>query len=160
MSVYITKEIPVSSHIKKYLKYTFGSTYTFNQKDFFGKLITSVFKKGYRKRVVVKCDDIYTIKLKAYQVKILGNLIEWEECVSLNKAIDSFFRRQVFFHMDMNRKLDKDNSYPAMVQCLFEMDITEDDINYDSLYRDYKRKCSYPKTTRKKINYESDNNAA
>ncbi len=153
MGNYITKEIPVSLHIKKYLEYNFGKNYVFNQKDFFGKIIVSVFRKGYRKRVVVKCDTSYTINLKQYQIDVIGNLIEWENCVSLNKAVDSFFRAQVFFYMDMQRKLDEDNAYPSMVQCLYEMNITEEDINYDSLYRDYKRKCEYPKTTRKTIDY-------
>ncbi|WP_281991236.1 hypothetical protein [Aquimarina aggregata] len=156
MSTYITKQIPVSSHVKKYLEYNFGKSYTFSQNNFLGQIIINVFRKGYRKQVVVKCDDSYTVKLKQYQIDVIGNLLEWEDCIVLNKAIDTFFRTQIFFHMDMNRKLDKDNSYPAMVQCLVEMNITESDIKYDTLYRDYKRKCVYPKTTKKKIDFEEE----
>lgn len=149
----IVKKIPVSYHVKKYLEYHFGSHFNFTQTNFLGGLITGVFRNGYRKRAVVKCDTFYPVHIKEWQLKRIGNHIEWEECMALNRAIHDVFRKQIFFHMNMHRKMDEDLAFPTMVQSLVEMNITEEDINYDSLYRDFKRKTPYPKTIKERIDF-------
>ncbi|WP_271729998.1 hypothetical protein [Aquimarina algiphila] len=156
MSKYITKEIPVSLHVKKFLEYSFGKQYTFSKNDFFGKLIISVFKKGFRKTQVMKCDSTYSVRILPHQLERIGNLIEWSEVVYINKGVDDIFREILFFHIDMVRKIENQNAFETMVQSLYEMRIGEGDISFDSIYRDYKRKCSYKKFNRKTIDFEVD----
>ncbi len=153
MSKYITKEIPVSLHVKKYLEYSFGKQYEFSQNDFLGKLIISVFKKGFRKEEVIKCDSTYSINLLPRQLKTIGDCMEWSDAVYINKGVDEIFRKILFFHIDMMRKIENQNAFDTMIQSLYEMGIGEGDINFESLYRDYKRKCSYKKTNKRKIDF-------
>lgn len=155
MSTYITKEIPVSLHVKKFLEYSFGKQYTFSKNDFLGKLIISVFKKGFRREEVIKCESTFSVKISPRQLKSIGHYIEWEEAVYINKGVDDIFRKIIFFHIDMVRKIENQNAFDTMIQSLYEMGISEDDINFHSLYRSYKRKCSYKKSNRRKVDFEA-----
>ncbi|CAL2105498.1 conserved hypothetical protein [Tenacibaculum sp. 190524A02b] len=141
------KNIPVSKHVKKFLNYYFPEPYTLMPGDFLGTIFIVLFKKGYRTSVVKKAEACFQINVKKNYLQRFGRVIPWENAVAFNKAIDDIFRKQLFNYMDLNRKLDKDFAKTSMVQFLEEMNITEDDINYDSLYREYKRKKNYPKTS-------------
>ena len=156
MSKYVTKEIPVSPHIRKFLEYYFGTTYTFSKNDFLGKLIISVFRKGFRREEVIKSKDTYTVKILPRQLGLIGNHIEWSDAVYINKGVDDIFRNLLFFHIDMMRKTDKNNAFDTLLQSLYEFRITEEDINFDSLYRDYKRNCRYKKTNLRLIDLSLD----
>lgn len=156
MSKYVTKQIPVCPHVKMFLQYYFGNRYTFSQNDFFGKLIVCVFKKGYRKEPIIKGDDTYPARFLPGHIKLLGDHIEWSDVIYLNKGIDDIFRKLLFFHMDMMRKVNDDNIYEKMQESLYEFSITEDHINIDSLYRDYRRNRKYDKTIKRKIDLDTD----
>jgi hypothetical protein len=147
----VKRKIPVSKHIKKFLEYYFPHPYTYKPTDFIGALIAGVLKKGYRVRVKKKAEAEFTIILKDNDVDRLGKFAEWEDCLNFNKAIHSIFLTVVYTHMDISRKLDIEKSKVAMIQLLEEMGITEDDINFESLYREYGRKKKYPKTTSENI---------
>lgn len=145
------KKIPVSKHIKKFLEYYFPHPYIYRSTDFIGVIIAGVFKKGYRVRVKKKAEAEFTILLKENDVDRLGKVLEWEDCLKFNKAVHSIFLTVLYTHMDISRKLGIEKSKVAMIQLLAEMGITEDDINFESLYREYGRKKKYPKTTTEKI---------
>lgn len=147
----IKKKIPVSKHVKKFLLYYFYEPYIYSKDDFLGPLFAGVFKKGYRTSVMKKGEDSFEVHLRHEDSRRIGSLLSWSNSLAFNKAVDKVFRAQLFNHMDLNRKLDKEMAKPAMVQFLVEMNITEDDIDYDTLYRDYKRKQIYPKTIRENI---------
>ncbi|TSE03391.1 hypothetical protein [Aquimarina algiphila] len=152
MSKHITKEIPVSLHVKKYLEYTFGKQYTFSKNDFLGRIIFGVFQRGYRLREKVRLDTTYSIKLTEDNINRLGRHVKWEDCLSLDKGIDSVFRNQLHFLMNIHKKLGFESAKEAMLQGLYEIGITESDINFESLYRDYDRKKRYTKNKRSKPN--------
>lgn len=141
-----TKKIPVAKHIKKYLIYNFGKHYIFSKKDWISPLISGLLKRGYRTRIFKTAEDFYEIKISDDEIKRLGRIIEWERVGALNFAIDQIFRKHLFLHMDMNRKLNSGVAMQTMVQYLEEMNITEEDISFDTLYRDYRRKQKYKKS--------------
>lgn len=155
MRTYITKEIPVSLHVKKFLDYKLGKDYYFSKNDFFGKLLIGVFKKGFRTEEITKCDASYSVRLLPRHIELIGNHIEWSDAIYINKGVDDIFRQVLFFHIDMVRKIDNQNAFDTMIQGLYQMKITEEDINFQSLYRDYKRKCSFKKTNRRKIDFKT-----
>ena len=150
----LKKVIPVSFHVRKYLCYYFDEPYVFSKNNFLGVLLSGVLKKGYRTRIMKRAESSYKIFIKQDDFFRLGKTIEWEDCLHFNKAIDHFFRRQLFTYMDINRVTSLQTARGAMLLFLHEMDITEDDINFDSLYRDYERKKKYAKTIRKNIGNE------
>jgi hypothetical protein len=142
-----SKKIPVAKHVKKFLCYYFPEPYTLSTNDFLGPLFAGILKRGFYTNVVKKGEATFEIKFKDYYLERFGKVISWDNVIAFNKAIDQIFRSQLFNHMDLNRKLDEKFAKPAMIQFLAEMNITEDDIDYETLYRDYKRKKVYPKTS-------------
>jgi hypothetical protein len=141
------KKIPVAKHVKKFLIYYFPEPYTLSYNDFIGPLICGLMKRGFRTDVVKRGEASFEVAFKDDQLKRLGKVIVWDQVIAFNKAVDDIFRKQLYSHMDLNRKLDENFARKSMVQFLVEMNITEEDIDYDSLYRDYKRKKNYAKTT-------------
>lgn len=151
MNDYKVLEIPVTRHVRKYLEYTFGKCYVFSSKDFLGRILCGVLQKGIRYKENIKADTVYIIKISKDNDGRIGDFIEWENVCYLNKGIDDVFRRQLYFLMDHNRKFGLSDAKTTMLQVLKEINITEDDFDSASFYRDYMRKKRYKKTNRQKI---------
>ena len=151
-SNYEVKHIPVTPHVKKFLIYNFGEEYKYSQCNFLGAVITGVFSKGFRKQTKCTSDITYPIYFHKATLKNAGKRILWDDLIYLNKALDTFFRQNVFTYLDMHRKLENGNLKQKMYEFLLEMDITDEDISYDTLFRNYQRRKKYPKTQKKEIN--------
>ena len=50
------------------------------------------------------------------------------------------FREELFTHLLVAKNLEKEKFFQSLRNFLEVYDITEDDIKYESLYRDFKRK--------------------
>ena len=142
----IKRKIPVDKHVKKFLVYYFKEPYVYSKTDFIAPAIAVLFKKGYRTRVMKECEESFEIHFRRDHYSRFGSLLEWGKVLEFNKAVNQIFRAQLFSHMDINRKLSIELAKRSMVQFLKEMEIIEDDINYETLYRDYGRKQKYSKT--------------
>ena len=153
-----TKKIHVAPHIKKFLEYHFGDYYLFSRKDWFGAIVAGVLKKGYRTSLVKHGEAIYPVKFSPDSMERLGKHIEWSNCIYLNLGVDKVFRSMLFNYMDINRKLNKGAARQSMIEYLAEVDVTEHDISFDTLYKDYRRKQKYPKTTRRSVLQQIEKN--
>ena len=123
----------------------------YNQNDFIAPVIAGLFKRGYRINVMKEGEASFEVHIKREHYRRIGAILEWNKMLGFNKAVDKIFRTQLFNHMDMNRKVERKIAKQSMIQFLSEMNITEADINYDSLYRDYMRKQKFTKTPTENI---------
>lgn len=145
------KKISVAPHIQRFLKYHFGECYQFSRKDWFGPIIAGVLKKGYRTSLVKQGEATYTLQFSEDSLERLGRHIDWDNIIFINIAADKVFRTMLFGYMDLNRKLDKCTARQSMSEFLTEYGITEQEISFETLYKDYQRKRKFPKTSRENV---------
>lgn len=147
----LIKKVPVAHHVRKFLVWNFGDQYLFSVKDWIAPIVACMFKRGYRVRAMKKGEAEYTLKIPEKELLLIGKTLEPQNIYLFNNAIDKIFRKQLYTHIDLCVKLKKGKAKQAMLEFLEECDITEFDINFDSLYRDYQRKHLYAKSDREHI---------
>lgn len=154
----VSKKISVAPHVKSFLIYHFGRSYQFSRKDWLGPIIAGVLKKGYRTTIKKHGEEEYTINFSEDTLERLGRYIEWNNIIYINIAIDKVFRTMLFQYMDLSRKLNKGTAKQSMIEFLTEFSITEQEISFETLYKDYQRKRKFSKTTKENIAQQIEKN--
>lgn len=138
----ITEHIPVADHVYKYLIKKCGSdTFVANRSHIIGHIVLNSLGKH---------NDLSITKPNF--TKVFNVVINEKACVRngfyvgvksgqvFNNMIDKMFREELFTHLLVAKNLEKEKFFQSLRNFLEVYDITEDDIKYESLYRDFKRK--------------------
>lgn len=142
----ITESLPVEPHVYKFLVKRVGSNiYVATRKESLGNIIISSLGNN----ADVKHTKIPNKFTKLFHV-IIKDHIYLRNSVSLgvmrgqifNNTIDLLFREELFHYMVINTSHEKGSYLESMRNFLSCHDITEDDIKYETLYREFNRKKS------------------
>lgn len=142
MSYSITHQLPVSPHVYKYLTATCGSDHIkASRKSWIGNLVLDIQTKDFKyKPLTSKMDHIFKVTITEHDFNHLGTNITPKSAKVFNKTIDMIFREKLYEHALIANRI---NGIPIMkyLEGSLEIyDITEDDLKFDTLYRDFKRK--------------------
>lgn len=142
--------IPVKPFVKKYLKTRYGDTHTISKSSFLGFLIYDRLNKDFDPKCDYKgMDDIYEVELTNWMFKNQGHTISKQHLNALGHALYLLFREDCFAYVDSER-LNFGTATRALKEFLNKYNIREDDLKFESIYRDYKRKKKQVLTLRDK----------
>jgi len=138
----VTIDFPVKRHIKKYLQKKYGKTVMdVSRNDAIGYLVIAMLNRTPDQPVQkIEMDDIYPIRISESKYTKNGLYIGKEQMSLFNKMIDKMFREELYHYIIMSyENCDQKYSY-ALQDFLNYYGITEDDINSESLLKDFKRR--------------------
>ncbi|CAA0239704.1 conserved hypothetical protein [Tenacibaculum maritimum] len=139
----VTIEIPVSQYIKKYLISVYGTNYKLSLKDDFGILVLNCLqKKTYYQYKNEKEDRItsFPVKISISQFDKYGCLITEKQLYEIYKTLDYQFRGAIYRAAIVNNirfKIDYKDSIWAHLE---SYDITDEDISWETIRKDFNRK--------------------
>lgn len=136
----ITLKIPCKSYVRKYLIARYGLNHTITKSSFLGIFLydklSKDFENGYDYK---KCDDHYEVVLTEWLVKSEGHTISVDQLQYIGHALGVLFREDLYTHV-RNEMNNSKNATAAIKSFLHKYNITESDLKFDSVYRDYKRR--------------------
>lgn len=138
----ITQNIPVANHVYKYLMVICGSDHIIaNRSTYIGSLILSIQGRNYDVRMKKsKFTKIFKADITEAYYEKTGMHITKENAQLFNDQIDKKFRDELYRNMLINDHLDEKHFIKSMRRFLEMYRIDEDDIKFDTLHRDFKRK--------------------
>lgn len=138
----ITQNIPVADHVYKYLKVICGSDHIVaNRSTYIGSLILSIQGRNYDVRMKKKrYTKVFKADISECYYEKTGLHITKENAQLFNDQVDKKFRDELYRNMLINDHLDEKHFVKSMRRFLAFYQIDEDDIKFDTLHRDFKRK--------------------
>lgn len=139
----ITQNIPVSNHVYKYLKNRYGDDHIIATREtVVGGIVLSLLNRNNDIRHVSKksYDKVFSVLIKEEKYLRNGVHIDTRSAQAFNDTIDKMFREELFCHVMINKFSNNEQFNKGIRNFLKVYDITEDDIKYETLYRDFKRK--------------------
>ncbi len=155
-----TIELPIKTHLKKYLAhYADVDPYVITRKEGFSRII--YHELSYPLAAISSAenlDDLFKFYGSKITLKVNKNIYEHfksrsnltiKSVISINSYVRSLFMFQFHFYMDTVLTIDKSvNQRLAAIRFMEQYDIDCNDIDRDSMLRDYRR---YKKRNKKNI---------
>lgn len=145
MEYLFTHQILVSPHVKKYLTIMYGESYHLSQKDSIGIAILSFLQKDF-KLIDHDISDSSESKKVSYPVtfsyhvfKNQGHSISHKQNLIIGSMLDKYFREQMYTFTLLHAIGKKSQWKDCMKKFLKIFDITEDDFELESFYKDFRR---------------------
>lgn len=146
----ITESIPVSKHVYKFLVKRVGADiYVASRKDSLGNIIISSLGNNVdvkHTKVPDHFTELFHIVIKDHIYLKNGVMLGVSRGQIFNRTIDLLFREELFHYMKISASKPSNNYLESMRTFLKCHDITEDDIKYENLYREFTRKNQNKKT--------------
>lgn len=141
----IQLHIKLPTYLIKYLRKLYGEPYAPVCNDEIGLFIMSILEKktspsAYKYIFSRKTDKTYTISLPLYFHEKKGCLILPEKEALIQKFIDNHFRREMYRFAILNFHYHNIKFKDSLETFLDVFDISEDDLTYESIRKDFNRK--------------------
>lgn len=138
--------ILVSPHVKKFLSTLYGSNYHLSIKDSIGILIIQLLQKEVSTNDVDQ--DFVSLKNKVPYVltfthdtfKTYGFTFSSKQSLVIGDFLEKYFREQLYSFTLTQAMTKKSNWKDSMKKYLSIFDITVDDFDIESFYKDFKRR--------------------
>ena len=144
-SILISIKIPTKSHIKKFISTRYGTEHTVSKKSMLGVIIISLLDKNVLRPEYSfeNCNEEYIVHISEYYMNIKGFNLSVKTVKFLSILIEKLFYEDLFMYMDLS--ISKFNvSAQEALGCFFkEYNISEDELNFDSVYKKYQRHCNF-----------------
>lgn len=142
--IYITVKIPVKPHVKKYIAARYGETHTFSKRSLLGMLLFQVLDKNVERpdHSRDKLTDHYCIQIPEFYSKSKGFNVGYKRAHYLGVCFERLFMEDLFQSVQILH--DKGFSVADSIRSfLKQFKITENELNYDSIYRQFQREKKY-----------------
>lgn len=138
----IVISIPVKNHVKKYLIKRYGPMHQVSKKTFIGLFLLQLLEKKIEKpEKEVDKTNVYEIEVPEYYFNTKGYSIDNNKLKLLGICLEKLFIEDFYSFID-NELAKGDLSAKKAIRLFFGIyDITENDLNSDSMYRNYQRFC-------------------
>jgi hypothetical protein len=144
-AILISIKIPTKSYIKKFIITRYGIEHTVSKKSMLGVIIVSLLDKNVLRPEYSfdSCDTEYTVHISEYYMNVRGFNLSVKTIKFLSVLLDKLFYEDLFTYMDIS--ISKLNvSAQEALSCFFkEYNISEDELNFDSIYKKYQRHCNF-----------------
>ena len=136
----ITIQIPVKSHIKKYLSKRNGAVCKISKKTFIGLFLVEMLQKDLEKTNPFPGDH-YEVIVPEYYFNKNGYCISESKLRTIGVAFETLFFSDFYHFIDNKLQEGNTNAYKSVALFLRLYDIKEDEVKLESMYRNYQRYC-------------------
>lgn len=136
----IVISIPVKCHVKKYLIKRYGSVHQVSKKTFIGLFLLQLLEKKIEKpeREVQK-GFLYDIEVPEYYFNTKGYSIDSNKLKLLGICLEKLFQEDFYSFVDLELLKGDLNARKAIKLFFSIYELSENDLNLDSMYRSYQR---------------------
>lgn|SRR5690606_16191141 len=148
----ITLKIPCKSYVRKYLIARYGLNHTITKQSLLGMMVHEKLSKNYNPADYIRrSDDVYEVVLTDWCFRNVGHSIDIPTLNALGSAMYYLFREDLYLYV--RQQLAKGEKATTAIKEFLQMfDITEDELKFETVYRDYKRKHASIKQDKYKKN--------
>lgn len=144
-----TIQFPVKPYIKKFLVYKYGPQFTFTKTSVLAPILTSILDKNSEANInAFHTEECYEVELTEFYIKKYGVFFNERDLYLFNSRIDHLFREEAFGFMIINKQYNNIKYRRSLRDILDAIGITEEDLKFDSLLRDFTRKHIENDTTK------------
>jgi hypothetical protein len=148
----VTLSIPIDNYLRKYLTKKYGNHHVVSRDSWLGRYFIENLDRQYkRKNVSLKKNETYKFVVPYYVIKEVGLDLPTAKMKSLAEMIEKIFLNDLYSYIEVSmgnnltfineksRNLNQQNAYKATCQFLGFYDISEQDLNTDSVYKRFYR---------------------
>lgn len=150
--LYISITIPVKPHVKKYIEVKYGETHTLTTKTFLGLLLFNVLDKNAPEldHDFKSFGEQYEIKISRQYLYENGFNVSTVKRKFLSICLEKLFIDEFYEFVDIH--LSVGTSAAKSIRLFFEKNnLTENEINYESMYKKYQRYSNFNIKQKKNI---------
>ena len=138
----IVIRIPIKCHVKKYLIKRYGSVHQVSKKTFIGLFLLQLLEKKVEKpEKEAGKGSFYEIEVPEYYFNVNGYSIDKNKLKFLSVCLERLFFEDFYSFVD-NELIKGNLTAKKAIRLFFTIyDITENELNQDSMYRNYQRYC-------------------
>jgi len=139
-------EIPVNPAVKKYLEIKLGKEYHLSTDDWFGIMIYNflIYKSNKNFKITPKRisdnPSFFTVFISENQAEKNGISLTEKQEISINNMVEKIFREEMYNLAILNKTLCEIEYRVSINYFLDSFDITEDDLSFDTIIKDFDRK--------------------
>lgn len=144
--MHVTLSISCPTYIRKFVEKSFGIEYELNQSDWIGIFIYSLLQKKthptyhYRsQRKTFEYDDKLRLRFSMSMAEKNGFFLIGSDEKKIIKCIDDIFRKTIYRQALINHDNYGIDYQTTILNNLETYDITEDDLPYETLRKDFNR---------------------
>jgi hypothetical protein len=138
----IVISIPVKLHVKKYLIHRYGVVHQVSKKTFIGLFLLQLLEKKIEKpEKEAGKGSFYEIEVPEFYFNAKGYSIDRNKLKFLSVCLERLFFEDFYSFVD-NELCKGDLNAKKAIRLFFSIyDISENELNQDSMYRNYQRYC-------------------
>lgn len=130
---------PVKKHVYKYLQKKVGEKLLVSNHSLFGGMVLDIFSKKYYDLKIINDGLLYPVEVSLNYLGREGFFIDEKIIRKFNYRIDDVFREEMRAFINLNYKINNIPKETSLRNFIFEYNITEDDIKFETLVRDIRR---------------------
>lgn len=140
---YISISIPVKPHVKKYISLRYGTEHTLTKKSLLGILIFNILDKKTKKpdRGFLDYKEKYVIQISRQYFYESGFSITLKKRRFLAICLEKLFIEDFYSYVDIAVSKMNYTAVEAMRVFFAQYEISEDEVKFYSMYRQYQRHC-------------------
>lgn len=144
--------IPVKKPVKKYLIKKYGEIHTISKKTFLGLLLLELISnEADTSDIDFKTHDRYKMMIPELYFNTKGFSVNRKKLKFLGVCLERLFFEDFYSFVDVELAKGKTNAWQSVKLFLFLNNITENEMQLASMYRNYQRHCD-EKIKEKKLN--------
>lgn len=130
---------PVKPHVYKYLQRKVGEKLIVSNHNFFGGIVLDILSKRYSDLKNVNNELSFPVEVSISYMEKMGFYIDAKIMRKFNYRIDDIFREEMRSFVQMNFRINRIPKESSLKSFMFEYNITEDDIKFETLIKDIQR---------------------
>lgn len=135
--------IPVKTHVSKYLKVKYGDKpMVASRRTVVGSIVLSMLSNNgdVKPGSDVRESETFKVIVKEYHYLRNGVFIDNRTAWLFNELVDNMFKEELYCHIIINKFSHESQYLESIRNFLNVYNITEEDLKLESVYRDFKRK--------------------
>ena len=148
----IVISIPVKCHVKKYLIKRYGLVHSVSKKTFIGLFLLQLLEKKIDKpEKEIEKGAFYDLEIPEYYFNTKGYSVDKNKLKFLGICLEKLFIEDFYSFIDNELTKGNRNAKNAIKLFFIIYELTENELNLDSMYRNYQR-YSGENIKKKKLN--------
>lgn len=138
----IVISIPVKSHVKKYLIKRYGESHTISKHTFLGVFVYGLLHKKMEKQdYITKGFEKFSFSITSDFFYKRGHTISTYHKKYIGRCFEMLFFEDFYLFVDNDLLKGSGNASKSVKLFLKSYNLTENELKFDSMYRNYQRYC-------------------
>lgn len=135
----IVIHFPVKPHVYKYLQSKVGEKLIVTKNNFFGGMVLDILSKNYSDLQAVSDDFTFPVEISVRYMEKMGFYIDSRIMKKFNSRIDDLFREEMRTFVGLNFKMNNIPKENSLRQFIYNYNLDEDDVKFETLLKDLVR---------------------